>query len=105
MSCVSVTRRNSLARDARCSREFEARGIQWAPHKKRGPCCCIEFLGLLLCNTPAASGITLTEKRLGRMLAEMEAWEARRPTEGELEVDPTELASLLGKLVFAPRKW
>ena len=81
--------------------EFEARGIQWAPHKKRGPCGCIEFLGLLLCNTPAASGITLTEKRLGRMLAEMEAWEARRPTEGELEVDPTELASLLGKLVFA----
>eukprot|EP00966_Prymnesium_polylepis_P074952 1738607-Prymnesium_polylepis.1 len=32
----------------------------------------------------------------------MEEWSARAPAGvGELEVDPTELASLLGKLVFA----
>ena len=28
--------------------EFAKRGMQWAPHKKRGPCRCIEFLGLNL---------------------------------------------------------
>ena len=43
--------------------EFEARGLQWAPHKKRGPCQCIEFLGLLLCNITGLRGVTLTEKR------------------------------------------
>ena len=28
-------------------REF---GLEWAPQKQRGPCACIEFLGLLVCN-------------------------------------------------------
>jgi hypothetical protein len=82
--------------------EFAERGIQWAPHKKRGPCECIEFLGLLICNMEGVRGVTITRKRLAKLLAEMEGWSARAPAGvGELEVDPTELASLLGKLVFA----
>ena len=82
--------------------EFAERGIQWAPHKKRGPCECIEFLGLLICNMEGVRGVTITRKRLVKLLAEMEGWSARAPAGvGELEVDPTELASLLGKLVFA----
>jgi hypothetical protein len=27
-------------------------GVQWAPHKQCGPCSAIEFLGLMLLNTP-----------------------------------------------------
>ena len=41
----------------RGAEEFEALleelGVCGAPHKQRGPCQCIEFLGLLLCNLPA----------------------------------------------------
>ena len=39
--------------------EFAARGVQWAPHKKRGPCQCIEFLGLLLCNLEGLRGVSI----------------------------------------------
>eukprot|EP00966_Prymnesium_polylepis_P095185 2204241-Prymnesium_polylepis.1 len=47
-------------------------------------------------------GMTITRTRLTKLLAEMEEWSARAPAgSSELEVDPTELASLLGKLVFA----
>jgi hypothetical protein len=107
--------------------EFAARGVQWAPHKKRGPCQCIEFLGLLLCNVEGMRGITLTQKRLRKLMAELRGWAARRVgggsggggsgdaaggrgagrgsgggrEEAEMEVEPRELASLLGKLVFA----
>ena len=81
--------------------EFADLGVQWAPHKRRGPCQCIEFLGLLLCNTRERQGITLTAKRLSKLEAEMSDWLAREPTDGNLEVEPKPLASLLGKLVFA----
>ena len=54
--------------------EFLARGVQWAPHKKRGPCQCIEFLGLLLSNTSSARGVTITRKRLKKLLLDMEEW-------------------------------
>ena len=81
--------------------EFAARGLEWAPHKKRGPCQCLEFLGLLLCNFEGLRGVTLTEKRLGKLLTEMELWESRREQHGPTEAEPRELASLLGKLVFA----
>ena len=81
--------------------EFEARGIQWAPHKKRGPCQCIEFLGLLLSNVEGMRGVTITQKRRRKLEAEMAEWAAREPDDdSEIEVDPTTLASLLGKLVF-----
>jgi len=80
--------------------EFAARGLQWAPHKKRGPCRCIEFLGLLMCNVEGLRGITITKKRRAKLIAEMEMWMAREPEEGELKADPRELASFLGKLVF-----
>ena len=82
-------------------REFAARGVQWAPHKKRGPCRCIEFLGLLICNLPGLRGITLTEKRLLKLEAEMTSWAERRCGDARLEVEPRQLASILGKLVFA----
>ena len=80
--------------------EFAARGLQWAPHKKRGPCRCIEFLGLLICNVEGLRGITITKKRRAKLAAEIESWMALEPEEGELAADPRELASFLGKLVF-----
>ena len=80
--------------------EFRARGVQWAPNKTRGPCQCIEFLGLLLSNVEGQRGVTITRKRMASTLAEIEAWLTRRPDAGWLQVDPKELASLLGKLIF-----
>ena len=83
--------------------EFKARGLQWAPNKTRGPCKCIEFLGLLISNAEGQRGVTVTEKRLKKLMAEIESWQSRKPEggKGELEVDPRELAQLLGRLVFA----
>ena len=93
----------------RASRIFEALllelGLQWAPHKRRGPAQVIEFLGLLLCNHERAPRcITLTRKRQRDLRERLVAWRARRPARGAraLEiVDPRELAVLLGNLVFA----
>ena len=77
-------------------------GIQWAPHKRRGPTQCIEFLGLLICNVEGMRCIGLTEGRLDRVRRELSAWRARRPPcgGGELRVDARELAQMLGHLVF-----
>ena len=80
--------------------EFSARGVQWAPHKKRGPCQCIEFLGLLLSNTSVARGVTITQKRLKKLTKEMEDWRAVDDGSAQIEVVPKELASSLGKRVF-----
>ena len=38
-------------------------GMQVAPHKERGPCTCLDFLGLLLCNDEGNRCVALTEKR------------------------------------------
>ena len=81
--------------------EFESLGVIWAPHKRRGPCQCIEFLGLLLSNVKGQRGVTLTRKRLRGLMTAMAEWRERRPAQGILEADPRELASFLGKLVFA----
>jgi hypothetical protein len=81
--------------------EFLALGVQWAPHKKRGPCRCIEFLGLLLANIDGWAGVTLSRKRHGKLLAELDGWASRRPADGWLSAGPKEVASTLGKLVFA----
>jgi hypothetical protein len=82
--------------------EMAERGMMWAPHKKRGPCQCIEFLGLLLSNVGSARGITLSKKRMGRTLRDLAAWQDRESGSGEVQVaEPRELASFLGKLVFA----
>lgn len=81
--------------------EFADRGIQWAPHKKRGPCACIEFLGLLLANVEGWRGVTLTRKRLGKLSVEIDDWLASEPVDGARESEPKPVASLLGKLVFA----
>ena len=77
-------------------------GILWAPHKRRGPTQCIEFLGLLICNVENMRCIGLTQGRLDRVRSELAEWRARRPSEGgaELKVDARELARMLGHLVF-----
>ena len=81
---------------------FAEFGLEWAPHKRRGPARCIEFLGLLVCNAPGMRCIGLTRKRQEKTEADLTRWLALRPGgEGRLEVDPTELAKLLGRLVFA----
>jgi len=88
-----------------CSRleeMFAEFGLIWAPHKRRGPARVMEFLGLLLCNVPGLRCMALTESREAKLMAMISEWTATRPSDGgELEVDPTELARLLGNLVFA----
>ena len=54
-------------------------GLEWAPHKQRGPTACIEFLGLLICNLEGKRCIALTEKRQGKLRSMIDAWLARRP--------------------------
>ena len=77
-------------------------GLTSAPHKERGPCRCIEFLGLLLCNAPDMQCIGLTEKRQESLRRRIDEWSARKPEmSGMLTVEPRELAVLLGHLVFA----
>jgi hypothetical protein len=98
--CVGDTEELTRQGMAMLEAEFAARGIQWAPHKRRGPCRCIEFLGLLLCNVEGLRGITITRKRRDRLTADIESWLALEPDEGGLRVEPRELASFLGKLVF-----
>ena len=93
----------------RASRILEALladlGLQWAPHKRRGPAQVIEFLGLLLCNHSGAPRcIALTRRRQADLRTRLDAWLARRPARGSAGVevvDPRELAVLLGNLVFA----
>ena len=80
-------------------------GVQWAPHKQRGPCSAIEFLGLMLLNTPEYQGVSLSEKRLGQIMAMLNEWRgrhavSRQATDGTVEADPREVAHLLGHLVF-----
>ena len=85
--------------------ELEDRGISWAPHKHRGPARCMEFLGLLLANLKDQQGISLTRKRRDGLLSLIGEWERWRATVGRpgrrSKAAPRELASLLGKLVFA----
>ena len=78
-------------------------GIQWAPHKRRGPARVIEFLGQLISNSPNAPRcIALTEKRQQKLKIMLESWwSKRRGDHDRVEVNPRELAVLLGHLVFA----
>ena len=80
---------------------FAEFGVEWAPHKQRGPCAVIEFLGMLLCNVEGARCIALTEGRQAKLRGMINEWAARRPAAGErLVVGAKELAKLLGHLVF-----
>ena len=85
--------------------ELAERGIEWAPHKQRGPSAAMEFLGLLLANLDGEMSISLTRKRRDGLLRELERWELWRRecacSAVEPRAAPRELASLLGKLVFA----
>ena len=81
--------------------ELRRRGLEWAPHKQRGPCRCIEFLGLMLCNFEGCRCVTVSRKRLRKTQEDLEKWMRLRPRdEGEVPVDTQELAQLLGRLVF-----
>ena len=82
---------------------FAEFGMQWAPHKRRGPAQVMEFLGLLLCNLEGMRCVALTESREKKVTGLLDEWLARRPQAGggDVKVDPTELARLLGNLVFA----
>ena len=81
--------------------ELHRRGVEWAPHKHRGPCRCLEFLGLVLCNFEGCRRVTVSRKRLDKTRRDLSEWLARAPADmGEVEVRPQELAQLLGRLVF-----
>ena len=78
-------------------------GLQWAPHKQRGPCACIEFLGLLICNVEGARCIALTRSRQGKLRRMIDEWlTLRREHRGrrQVQVKPRDLAVLLGHLIF-----
>ena len=76
-------------------------GMEWAPHKQRGPCRVIEFLGMLLCNVEGMRCIALTGSRQAKLRGMIDEWMARRPAAGErLLVGARDLARLLGHLVF-----
>ena len=76
-------------------------GLAWAPHKMRGPCRVIEFLGLLIVNTVGRQCMALTSSRQSRLGTMVSEWMARRPETGRTTAGPRELAKLLGHLVFA----
>ena len=77
-------------------------GMQVAPHKERGPCQAIDFLGLFLCNVEGNRCVALTEKRQHMLREMVDGWSTRAPAMGaELKVGPKEVAKLLGHLVFA----
>jgi hypothetical protein len=80
--------------------ELGRRGLEWAPHKHRGPCRCIEFLGLMLCNYEGCRRITVSRSRLQKTRSAVDEWLSSKPRSGDMEVDPLELARLLGRLVF-----
>ena len=98
--CIGDTEELTRKGMAMLEEEMRDRGLQIAPNKSRGPCKCIEFLGLLLSNVEGTRGITITRKRREKLEKDMETWMARKPSQGSLTVDPRELASFLGKLVF-----
>ena len=85
--------------------ELRDRGISWAPHKHRGPASCMEFLGLLLANVGGRHSISLTRGRRDGLLSlidEWQRWQAAEAASGRAaRAQQKELASLLGKLVFA----
>ena len=76
-------------------------GMEWAPHKQRGPCSCIEFLGLLIANFEEVCCLSISKKRQSKLQGMLDEWMAKRPKKGVYRADPTELAKLLGTLVFA----
>ena len=78
-------------------------GLQWAPHKQRGPCRCIEFLGLLIVNTPELQCVGLTDSRQRKLEEMIRTWLERQPGIGapRAQAEPVDLARLLGHLVFA----
>ena len=77
-------------------------GLAWAPHKHRGPSQVMEFLGLLISNLDGHRRVGLTAGRLEGLHRRIASWMEREPSAGgQLEVEPREVAKLLGHLVFA----
>ena len=88
-----------------CAMLEDILGICWAPNKHRGPASVVEFLGLLISNLGGVPSISLTRKRRDGLLREIGEWRqwalAKQQAGREPRAYPRELASLLGKLVFA----
>ena len=81
---------------------FHEFGIEFAPTKQRGPCKCIEFLGLLIANFEEVCCIGLSESRQKKVRDLIDEWIEQRPANGKARlVEPKPLAKLLGLLVFA----
>ena len=70
---VGETREATQLASEEFERLLEEFGISWAPHKQRGPCRCINFLGLMLCNAPGQQVVALTEARQQRIEEELHA--------------------------------
>ena len=49
-------------------------GFEWAPSKQRGPSRAMEFLGMLIVNTPEKRCIALTRKRQENLRELISAW-------------------------------
>ena len=77
-------------------------GVPWAPQKQRGPARCMEFLGLLLCNSTGNRCIALTESRQLKLRSQIDEWRGRRPMKGDeaYRAGVKDLAAFLGHLVF-----
>ena len=75
-------------------------GFEWAPSKQRGPSRVMEFLGMLIVNTPEKRCIALTRKRQENLRELISSWMTRRRAKTVM-AEPRELAQLLGQLVFA----
>ena len=100
--CVGDTEALTIEGCSMLEAELLRLGIEWAPHKHRGPARCMEFLGFLLSNLPGQRSVSLTRKRRAELMGLVDEWLERVEGGGPLaRHDPRELAQLLGKLVFA----
>ena len=100
--CVGDTRESTEKGMQMLEALLDELGLPWAPHKQRGPARVMEFLGVLLVNTPKHQCFAVTRSRQERLTALLSSWAARRPKKPGATVlaEPRELASLIGQLGF-----
>ena len=77
-------------------------GIEKSEAKSRGPAKLMIFLGLALSCVEGHCGIALPEDKEASLSSVLSDWLSRSPAgEVDVEVDPLDLARLLGKMLFA----
>ena len=77
-------------------------GIEKSEAKSRGPAKLMIFLGLSLSCVEGHCGIALPEDKEASLSNVLDDWLSRSPAgEVDVEVDPLDLARLLGKMLFA----